>query len=405
MVASLESSAWLLNFRGSDIPCTPVAYCFTLVGKDTCDLFIDMDKVDDVMRKKLKASGVEVKPYDGVSKRMQELPAGVVALDLRFINQELFESIPESWTVQNENDFVIQAKAVKNQTEQENMRKAHIKDGAVMVRFLKWLKDEMKAGAVMDEVDVATHLDNLRIAQENSLGISFGSIVGYGPNGAIVHYGPEKGTCATLKPEGFLLVDSGAQYLEGTTDITRTIAIGPLTDEMKEAYTLVLKGHLALGNARYKRGITGSHLDILARKPLWDKDLDYKHGTGHGVGFVLSVHEGPQNISNRINNTVIVPGMIISDEPGYYPTGKFGVRIENLVMAMAGTENEWGQFDYLEPITMCPYEREAIVKEMLSKEEIDQVNAYHQKVYDLVSPLLKDEPELIAFLKDETAPL
>ena len=403
LVASLESSAWLLNFRGNDIPCTPVAYCFTLVGKETCDLFIDGGKADEAMREKLMAGGVTLQPYDGVSKRMAELPAGVVALDLRFINQELFESIPKTWTVQNESDFVIQAKAVKNKTEQENMRKAHIKDGAVMIRFIKWVKDEIKAGKVMDEVEVATYLDNLRKSQENSLGISFGSIVGYGPNGAIVHYGPVKETCATLKPEGFLLVDSGAQYLEGTTDITRTIALGPLTDEMKEIYTLVLKGHLALGNAKYKRGITGSHLDILARKPLWDRNLDYKHGTGHGVGFVLGVHEGPQNISNRISTSPILPGMIISDEPGYYETGKFGVRIENLVMAVEGEENEWGQFDYLEAITMCPYEKEAIVKELLTKEEIDQINAYHASVCEKVAPLVQDDPELLAFLKEQTA--
>ena len=401
--ASLESSCWLLNFRGNDIPCTPVAYCFTLIGKDFCDLFIDEDKVQEDMKEKLLKGGVSVRSYHSVPERMASLPAGKVALDLRLINQQLFEGIPESWTVLNENDCIIKMKAVKTPVEQENMRKAHIKDGAVMIRFLKWVKEEVKKGVVMDEVDAATYLDNLRKSQENSLGISFGTIAGYGPNGAIVHYGPVKETCATLKPEGFLLVDSGAQYLEGTTDITRTIALGPLTEEMKEAYTLVLKGHLALGHARYKRGITGSHLDILARKPLWDHNLDYKHGTGHGVGFVLSVHEGPQNISNRINNVVIEPGMIISDEPGYYPTGKFGVRIENLVMAIAGEENEWGQFDYLESLTLCPYEREAIVKEMLTQEEIEQINAYHERVFKEVAPLVQDDPEVLAFLKEQTA--
>ncbi|MBO6157847.1 MAG: aminopeptidase P family protein [Firmicutes bacterium] len=397
LIASLESSAWLLNYRGDDIHCTPVAYAFTLVGKETCDLFIEKAKVTPEMEAALKADGVNVLGYDALPERFRQIdaekPEGKtikIDLDLRFINQLLVESIPSTWKmVKEETDAVILMKAVKNPVEQENVVKAHIKDGAVMVQLLKYVKDHAADG--LTECDVADWLDQKRCDQENSLGISFDTIAGYGPNGAIVHYKPERPGCAVVKPEGFLLVDSGAQYMEGTTDITRTIACGPLTDEMKKAYTLVLKGHLQLGHAIFKEGITGTNLDILARKPLWDQGLDYKHGTGHGVGFLLSVHEGPQNISFGLNKTKLVPGMVISDEPGFYPTGKFGVRIENLVMVKEHAQNEWGKFFRLEAITYCPYEREAIVKEMLTQEEIDWINAYHQDVYEKVSPLLDED--------------
>lgn len=406
LIASLESSAWLLNFRGNDVQDTPVALAFTLVGKDSCTLFIDENKVASELKAAFLADGVQVAGYDDVPRTLASLPVSTLACDTRLINQLLFESIPEGWTILNENpDAIILMKAVKNETELKNVRLAHVKDGAVMVRFLKWVKEAIAAGEDLDEVDVAEHLDDMRRSQENSLGISFGTIAGYGSNGAIVHYGPQKGSCAKVKPEGFLLVDSGAQYLEGTTDITRTIAMGPLSDEMKTAYTLVLKGHLALGHARFKEGITGTNLDVLARKPLWDHDLDYKHGTGHGVGFVLSVHEGPQNISFGLNAIALKPGMIISDEPGYYPTGKFGVRIENLVEVKQGNKNEWGQFDYLESITLCPYEKEAIDLSLLSGEEIDQINEYHQRVYREIAPLLAGEPEVLCFLKEQTSPL
>ncbi len=406
LVAALESSAWLLNYRGNDIHCTPVAYAFTLVGKDTCDFFIDEKKVSAEFRETLEKDGVTVRPYDALPEVLKTLPASTLACDLRLVNQLLYESIPADWKIHKETvDLVAMMKAVKTPAEQENFRKAHVKDGAVMVRFIKWVKDAVKNGETLDEVDVAMHLDQMRCDQENSLGISFDTISGYGENGAIIHYKPEKGTCATLKPEGFLLVDSGAQYLEGTTDITRTIALGPLTDEMKTAYTLVLKGHLALGNACFKEGITGTNLDVLARKPLWDHHLDYKHGTGHGVGFVLSVHEGPQNISFGLNQIPLKPGMVISDEPGYYPTGKFGVRIENLVMVVEDETNEWAKFDRLEPITLCPYEPEAIDLSLMTQEEIDLLNAYHARVRREVEPLLEGDEELVAFLRDQTRPL
>ena len=409
LVASLESSAWLLNYRGDDINCTPVAYAFTLVGKETCDFFIEPEKVDEAMREALAADGISLYGYGDLPKRLMAIDEAkaegqtiTIDLDLKFINQLLMESIPADWKlVREETDAVILMKAVKNPVEQENVRKAHVKDGAVMVQLLKYVKDHAADG--LSECDIADWLDQKRCEQENSLGISFETIAGYGPNGAIVHYKPERPGCAKIKPEGFLLVDSGAQYMEGTTDITRTIACGPLTQEMKEAYTLVLKGHLQLGHAIFKEGITGTNLDILARKPLWDKGLDYKHGTGHGVGYVLSVHEGPQNISYGLNKTKLAPGMIISDEPGFYPTGAFGVRIENLVMVMPHLENEWGKFLRLEAITYCPYEREAIIKEMLSPEEIRWVNEYHMECRKLLYPLLDEAHQ--DFLVEVTRPL
>lgn len=404
LIASLESGAWLLNYRGSDVEDTPVALAYTLVGKDTCTLFIEEAKVPGELKNMLEADGVAVKPYGAVPETLAALPTSTIAFDTKLINQLLYESVPADWTIlPQEIDAVISMKGVKNETELKNIRKAHVKDGAVMARFIYWLKKEMAAGTVMDEVEAATYLDDMRRSQENSLGISFGTIAGYGSNGAIVHYGPEKETCATLKPEGFLLVDSGAQYMEGTTDITRTIALGPLTEEMKFAYTLVLKGHLALGHAKFREGITGTNLDVLARRPLWEHNLDYKHGTGHGVGFVLSVHEGPMGISYGLNKVVLKPGMVISNEPGYYPTGKFGVRIENMIEVKAGEKNEWGQFDYMDSLTLCPYEKDAIDVSLLSQEEIDQINEYHQRVWDEVSPLLQGEEDVLAYLKDATA--
>ena len=403
LIASLESSAWLLNYRGSDVHATPVAYAFTLVGRTTCDFFIETSKVPADVEEKLNADGVQVHPYDALSAWIQTLPVSRIALDKKLINQLLMESIPASWTIlEEETDAVIGMKAVKNRVEQENFRKAHIKDGTVMVHFLRWVKEHTDAG--LTECDAVEVLDQLRSDQENSRGISFSTIAGYGSNGAIVHYSPQPETCATIEPKSFLLVDSGGQYLEGTTDITRTIACGPLTDEEKRIYTLVLKGHLALGHAIFKEGATGTHLDILARKPLWDRGLDYRHGTGHGVGHVLSVHEGPQSISYGINKIKLEPGMIISNEPGFYPTGKFGVRIENLVLVVPYEENEWGRFYRMETLTMCPYERDAIVKELLTAEEIAQINAYHQEVLAKVGPLLTDEKDL-AFLESATQPL
>lgn len=405
LIASLESTAWLLNLRGSDIEGTPVPYAFTLVGTDSCRLFIDLDKVKGDMKEALEKDGVTILPYDDLPRTLAGLDTEGpkrIAFDPSLVNELLLESIPADWTKVLVRDLVIEMKGTKNTVERANIYKAHIKDGTVMVKFIKWVKETVKDHPIT-ECQAAQYLDDLRKAQPNSLGISFTTIAGYASNGAIVHYEPFPETCATMKPEGFVLVDSGAQYLEGTTDITRTIALGPLTTEMKESYTMVLKGHLQLGHARFPEHISGTNLDILARKPLWDKALDYKHGTGHGVGYLLGVHEGPMNISYRQSNVMLVPGMLISDEPGYYPTGKFGVRIENLMMVERWCQNEWGTFDQMNFVTLCPYEREAIVKEMLTEEEIRWVDQYHQRVYDELSPLL--DRDTAAWLKDQTRPL
>ncbi|HCA33934.1 MAG TPA: peptidase M24 [Lachnospiraceae bacterium] len=405
LIASLESTAWLLNLRGSDIEGTPVPYAFTLVGTDSCRLFIDPDKVKEDMKDALEKDGVRVLPYDDLPKTLKSLDgqgAKRIALDPSLVNELLLESIPKDWVKVLVRDLVIEMKGTKNTVERANIYKAHIKDGAVMVRFIKWVKETVKDRPIT-ECQAAEYLDDLRKAQPGSLGISFTTIAGYGPNGAIVHYEPVPESCAVMKPEGFVLVDSGAQYLEGTTDITRTIALGPLTDEMKESYTMVLKGHLQLGHARFPEHISGTNLDILARKPLWDKALDYKHGTGHGVGYLLGVHEGPMNISYRQSNVTLVPGMLISDEPGYYPTGKYGVRIENLMMVERWCQNEWGTFDQMNFVTLCPYERQAIVKEMLTDQEIRWVDQYHQRIYEELSPLLDEDTA--AWLKEETRPL
>lgn len=403
LIASLESSAWLLNYRGSDIHATPVAYAFTLVSAQETVLFMEEVKVPADLREVLEKDKIRLLPYGEVENFLKELPAGKIALSEQLMSLRIMESLSPNVTVIPEEgtDAVIRMKAVKNPVELMNFKKAHVKDGAVMARFIRWVKSRAESG--ITECEAAKYLDALRCEQENSLGISFDTIAGYGPSGAIIHYKPEEETCLRVKKEGFLLVDSGAQYLEGTTDITRTIAMGPLTEEMKRVYTLVLKGHLSLGHAVFKEGITGSHLDILARKPLWEAGLDYKHGTGHGVGHVLSVHEGPQSISNAINQTKLEVGMIISNEPGFYLGGQFGVRIENLVAVERDQINEWGVFDRLQSITLCPYEREAICLEMLSKEEIEQIDAYHAEVYEKIAPLLEEEDR--AFLAEACAKL
>ena len=399
LIASLEDSAWLLNLRGGDIKGTPVFYAYSLVGMEKSVLFIEEQKVPAEIRAKLAEAKVEVMPYGDLPSYLQSLPAATVACDPSLINQLLMESIPESWAIIEEKDEVIKMKGCKNDIERAKIREAHVKDGAVMVRMLKWVKEIVKTETI-DEVDAAQHVDQLRCEQDNSYGISFGTIAGYGANGAIVHYSPEKGKCAQLKPEGFLLLDCGAQYMEGTTDITRTIALGERTDAMKKAYTLVLKGHLALGRAVFRKGTVGPQLDVLARTPLWENGMDYKHGTGHGVGFVLGVHEGPMRIAMCDNQVELAPGMLISNEPGYYETGEFGVRIENLVMVTEKEETEWGKFYQMETMTLCPYEREAIVKDMLTDTEIMQINEYHERVYNELAPLLDEKTRV--FLADQT---
>ncbi len=390
LVATLENSAWLLNYRGDDIEGTPVAYAYTLVTPDEVLLFVEPEKVEPVLIRTMEENGIRILSYHTVAEVLPTLTPGAIAYDPAALSLLLQEVIPAEWKHIEEKEIIHIWKAVKNPVERQHIREAHIKDGAVMVQFIKWIKEAVQTQTLRED-EAAAWLDDLRCAQQNSLGISFDTIAGYEANGAIIHYAAESGKGAPLAAKGFLLVDSGGQYLEGTTDITRTIALGELTPEQKRIYTLVLKGHIALSRAVFKEGTTGPGLDILARKSLWEQGLDYKHGTGHGVGFVLGVHEGPMTIRQGVNTVALEPGMLVSNEPGYYEAGVFGVRIENLVMVRDREETPWGKFLEMETLTLCPYEREAIDKTLLDAEECKWLNAYHKHVYEAVAPRLDAE--------------
>lgn len=398
-IGSLESCAWLLNYRGRDVEGTPVAYAYVLAAADKTLLFLEPEKVPASLREELERDGVQVRSYHRIAADLAALQPGTILYDPASLSVLLEEALPADWKRREEKEILLHRRAVKNETEQEHIREAHRKDGAVMVQFLRWIK-ENGGRLPMREDEAAARLDHMREEQPGSLGISFDTIAGYGPNGAIIHYHAEPGEGAPLAARGFLLVDSGGQYLEGTTDITRTIAMGELTPEEKQAYTLVLKGHIALAAAVFREGTTGPRLDILARQPLWERGMDYKHGTGHGVGFVLSVHEGPQNIGPSNNTVPLEPGMVISDEPGYYEAGQFGVRIENLVLVREREKTAWGRFLEMETLTLCPYEREAIDTALLTPGERAWINAYHRRVREELSPRLKGED--LRFLEQAT---
>ena len=297
-------------------------------------------------------------------------------------------------------------KAMKHPAEQENERIAHIRDGVAVTRFIYWLKHTI-GNEPITEMSAAKKLESLRAEGENFLDQSFEPILSYGAHGAIVHYAPTEETDIPMEPHGFCLADTGAQYYEGTTDITRTIALGALTEEEKRIYTLVLRGHLQLGAAKFRHGCTGENLDMLARAPLWEAGLDYNHGTGHGVGFVLGVHEGPERVHWDVNrqkrHCVIEEGMIFSNEPGMYLAGKFGVRVENLVVVRKVEENEYGSFLALEPLTLVPYDRDAIDLTLLTSRDVELMNDYHAKVYAAISPYLAGDE--LAWLKEVTAPV
>lgn len=405
LLTSLTEIAWALNLRGGDVACTPVFLSFLLIGREDAQLCIQPQAVPADIVEKLTACGVTLRPYGAIYDLLRALPAGTrVMADSATANYRIMESLSHAEVLDQPSPAVLM-KACKTQEETDGFRAAHIKDGAALCRFLYWLKTRI-GEEPMTELSAAARLAAFRAEQPDFLDLSFDTIAGYGPHGAIVHYDPTPETDVPLHPEGLLLVDSGAHYRQGTTDVTRTIALGPVTQEEKRMFTLVLKGHLALAAARFPRGATGENLDVLARLPLWEQGLDYNHGTGHGVGFILSVHEGPQSFRWRSTDGRRIPleeGMVISNEPGYYEAGKFGIRHENLVLVRAGETTDYGQFMYLEPLTMAPFDRDAIDVSLLTEAELAQLNGYHRLVYDTVAPLLPAEEQ--AWLAAATAPL
>ncbi len=407
LTTALDEIAWLLNLRGNDVKNTPVFLAYFLLTKSRAALCAQKEAFSEEIRKKLAQAGVNLYPYESIEEQTASLPLGTRLLaDAGKVNYRLLQAVPEGVKRVGGESPIALLKAVKTPREIANIRRAHEKDGAAVTRFIYWLKTNVEKGTVT-EMGAADQLEQFRSGMEGYLGPSFDPIIAYGPHGAVVHYEATPETDAALRPEGLCLADTGGHYIEGTTDITRTIALGKLTAEEKRAYTLVLKGHLRLGAAKFLQGVCGQNLDVLAREPLWQEGLDYNHGTGHGVGYLLSVHEGPQSFRWRMTKEAsCVPleeGMILSNEPGLYLTGKFGIRHENLVLVRKGEKNGFGQFMFLEPLTMVPFDRDAIDEKLLTVEERKLLNDYHQRVFEAVSPWLAGE-ELL-WLEKVTAAL
>ena len=390
IITGLEEIAWLYNLRGSDVSHTPVFFAFSIISRDE-DRLYTLYPIAKVLE------GRESLPYFQFFEDIKELKKGSLLLDTKKASYTLVKSLPENVEIISDVDPVEAMKAVKNQTELRCTENAHIKDGTAMVQFIFWLKSNVGKAAI-SEISAADKLETLRRQQTGCFDLSFDTIPGYMENGAIVHYAPTADTNKRLRPEGLLLVDSGGQYEDGTTDITRTIALGPLTDEMREDYTTVLKSNLELSMAVFEKGITGSQLDEIARKPLKARGLDFNHGTGHGVGHILSVHEGPNRISPTGGDWPILPGMITTDEPGVYKEGAYGIRLENELVCV----EKDGSLAF-EPITLCPFDRDAILPEMLSEEERKYLNAYHEKVYRVLESRL--ETEVRSWLREQTGEL
>ena len=407
VIPALDEVAWLLNLRGGDVLYTPVFLSYLLLGRDQATLCVQKEAVSAEIEAQLKADGVSLAPYDDIYRLVAALPTGTrVLLDGERANYRITQSVPDGAETLDRPSPIQLMKAMKTPAEQENERLAHIKDGVAVTRFLYWLKHAVGKEPIT-ELSAAKKLESLRAEGEHYLEQSFDPILAYGAHGAIVHYEPTEETDISLEPHGLCLADTGAQYLEGTTDITRTVALGPLTDEEKRIYTLVLRGHLQLGAAKFLYGCTGENLDMLARTPLWEAGLDYNHGTGHGVGFVLGVHEGPERVHWDVNrqkrHCVIEEGMIFSNEPGIYLAGKFGVRIENLVVVREAERTEFGRFLKLEPLTLVPYDRDAIDLTMLSSRDVELLNDYHAKVCAAILPYLQGDE--LNWLKEVTAPV
>lgn len=398
LVASLDTIAWIFNIRGNDVKCNPVAVSYTYISKEETVIFIDPKKLTKETSDYLKGEGVTIAEYGKIFDYVSQVKTSI-CLDSNKVTFKLYNTITSGNRIIDIPSPADLMKSIKNNVEIQGFNNAMERDGVALVRFLMWAEKAIPAGGVT-EIMIPAKLVEFRSKQKNFVGESFDTISGYGPNGAIVHYHVTEDSSLEIKPEGFLLVDSGAQYFDGTTDITRTLAVGPLTEQMKKDYTMVLKGHISLAMAIYPQGTRGSQLDILARKALWDNGLNYLHGTGHGIGHFLNVHEGPQNIRMNENPTTLQPGMVTSNEPGLYRAGQYGIRIENLILTQHETTTEFGDFYSFKTLTLCPIDKAPIIKEMLTEKEIEWFNLYHQFVYDRLSPLLTEEEK--NWLKEKT---
>jgi len=388
LVAALDDIAWTLNLRGQDVHCTPVFVSYLLISSTVAILYINREKLTPEVTAYLKAEGVGVDDYANVGKGLKDYFEYNILMDPDEVNATLFGKA--NCQVVEAASPIPALKAVKNEREIAGFRQAMLRDGIAMVKFLKWLRPAVEAGG-QTEMSVTEKLCQLRSEQPLYCDLSFDTIAGYEAHGAIVHYEATPETDVPLRPEGLLLIDSGAQYQDGTTDITRTIALGPVTDEQKHIYTLVLKGHIQLAMARFPQGTCGTQLDVLARQAMWRENMNYLHGTGHGVGSYLCVHEGPHQIRMNHVPQPLLPGMTVTDEPGLYLAGKFGVRTENVLLVKGSGVGENGPFLGFEVLTLCPIDTAPIDFTMLTQEETDWLSWYHQQVYDHLAPHLDEE--------------
>ena len=415
VLTSLDDIAWLYNIRSNDVECCPVVLAYTMVTKDRALLFAEEGFAageDTSARERMEKAGVEIYPYDRFYKMLssvaaqaaKEEQASRVWIDESQVNFRVLKELQKICAEEgaqagtkllNKENPTTLMKSIKNETELKHTRRAHIKDAVAVTKFMYWLKKNI--GSIpMDEVSVAEKIDGLRAQQEGFIELSFPTISAYGTNGAIIHYGAQKETCAALKPEGMLMIDSGGHYIDGTTDITRTFILGPVTSEMKKHYTLVLRAMLSMRATRFLHGCTGANLDIRAREVLWEHGLDYKHGTGHGVGNILNVHEGPQSFRWKLlpdagKPAVFEEGMITSDEPGIYLENQYGIRIENEILCRKGEENEYGQFMYFEDLTFVPIDLDGVELSQMSELDKERLNDYHAAVFEKLKPYFEGE--------------
>ena len=405
ILTSLCDIAWLLNIRGGDIQSVPVVLSYLVLTRDQCIWFLQEEVVDDTIRAYLKENHIETRPYDDIYTYVPTIPEStVVLMNKSSVNYRICSELNKNIQVINKPNPTELMKAVKNPVEVDNTRLAHVKDGVAVTKFMYWLKTNI--GKIpMTEISASDYLEARRREQENFIDLSFTTISAYGANAAMMHYSATPESNTELKPEGFLLVDSGGHYYEGTTDITRTFVLGPISDEMKQHFTAVCRSNMKLANAKFLYGACGLNLDILARGPLWDMGIDYKCGTGHGVGYILNVHEGPNGfrwkiVPERHDSGVLEEGMITSDEPGYYVENQYGIRHENLLVCKKAEKTSFGQFMCFEHLTMVPFDLDAVVPELMTVQGRALLNNYHAQVYKKISPYLEEEEK--EWLKEAT---
>ena len=405
LLSSLDDIAWLFNIRGTDVACTPVVYSYAIITKDATCIYMDENKLTETIKVNFACDNIQVYPYDSFLTAVCQLKNQTILVDQNRINYATLKRIADSNQIVDHVSPVVLRKARKNEVELAHLRQSHIQDGLAVTEFIYWLKKQIKTQKIT-EVTAADYLEQCRRAR-GCIDLSFPTICAYNANAAMMHYSATLEHCATLKPEGILLVDSGGHYLQGTTDITRTIALGPVSEQWKKYNTAVLKGMLNLSNAKFLSGCTGLNLDILARGPVWQLDLDYQCGTGHGVGYMLSVHEGPHGIRWKPNgtatSTVLEEGMVVTNEPGIYLQAQCGIRIENELIVKKGVQNFYGQFMEFETLTFAPIDLDLILPEMLTDQEKAMLNQYHQDVYNKLQDSLSGEIQ--HWLKEVTRPI